>query len=417
MKQFFTFALALAAAASVNVNAESARQGYVLTKIEEPTFAETKEYTWDAEKLQVTRVDSDGEDTFYTLFNYDEEGRTIEESAYQFFYFDNSDDGEYLHTSTCRSEYDDQGRLSLFWVINYNALYAPEEPFSIAVMVFTYDDKGLLTTIETSFCNSLDDPQSKWRPSLLTTYEYNEQGQRVRALYDVYGIGEDKSLRRNSVQVFTYDGKGRLVVTRDEDGSGIVYSNKVYVYDGDRLDNVFLTGSSFRYEIDENGDLKINNEGNPTKRQEFVYDDEVPAENVAYPCMSIYDQQIGDNTMFLLKDQVIMETVYERPQEDGATLEVYSELEYTWDLVKSDKFPELEVGIESIAAPTNFFRAAVEGNELVVKGNPSDYVSIYDLNGRLMQRSLTVNGKVNVSDLESGVYVVTSGAVAAKVIR
>lgn len=417
MKQFFTLALAFAAAASVNVNAEGVRQGYVLSKIEEPTFAEFKDYTWDAEKLQVTRLDVEGEDMFYRVFTYDEEGRTTEEAEYQFFYFDNSDEGDYSHVNSCITEYDDQGRLSLFWVVNYNPFISPDEPYSVAVMAYTYNEKGLVANVETSFCNTVGAPQSEWRPAQRTIYEYNDQDQNIRRLHDIMPYGETE-YTRSAVQVYTYDGKGRLVVIRDEEASGIVYSYKVFVYDGDRLDNVFLTGSTFRYEIDANGDLKINKDGNPTKLQEFVYEDEIPAENVLYPTMSVYDRMVGDNTMDLLSGMVIMETVYERPQEDGATLEVYSELEYTWDLVQNDKFPEYNgSGIQTVAAPTNFFRASVKDNELVVKGNPSEVVRIYDLNGRLMQTSVTLNGKINVSDLESGVYVVTSGAAAAKVIR
>ena len=416
MKQFFTLALAFAAAASVNANAESARQGYVLTKIEEPTFAEYKEYTWDAENLRVTRMDSDGEDMFYSLFKYDEEGRTIEETMYQFFYDDNSDEGQYYRVNACLTEYDDQGRISIFWVVNYNPFIGDDVTVSVAPMVFTYNDKGLLSTVTTSFCNNVGDPQSEWRNGQIQTYEYNDKDQISRVLYDTYGFDTDE-LTRTSVQVYTYDGQGRVVVIRDEDPYGLVYSNKVFVYDGERLDNVFTAGASFRFEINAEGNLEIKNEGNPTKRNEFVYEDDVPATNVAYPSMSVYDQMVGDNNMSLLKDMVIMETVYERPQEEGATLEVYSELEYTWDLVKSDKFPEYNAGIEAVGAPSNFFRAAVEGNDLIVKGNPSDVVSIYDLNGRLMQRGHALNGKVNVSNLESGVYVVTSGAAAAKIVR
>ncbi len=422
MKQFFTFALVLAAAASTLSAGNN--KGYLLVKTEVTDFAEYTNYEWNTENLQATQKEADnGEYLTRETYTYDEEGRIVKEAGWQFIYDDFSDEGAWYRTSDVFTTYDEQGRPVTMTVVNYYRALEGEElrPMSVTPFTFTYNDKGNIEAMNIYACSALDTPQSEWRDFQNIEYTYDENDRlksRAWYIHSIYGGGSELSVR----QLYYYYADGRLAIiqqTTPLEGMEVVSSHRVYVYNEDTsLNNVYDTGSTFRFDVADNGEINIISEGRVMKRQEFVYDEDVPFTNVRYPKLSLYQTEyLGDFVMELLKGKVIMETLYERPQEDDAELEVYSEIDYKFIEVENPEFPEL-VGIETIdnQASANF-SAEVLGGMLVLSGNTTDNVRIYDLQGRVMQNAVALNGQVNVSNLQNGVYVVAAGSQVAKFVR
>ena len=309
----------------------------------------------------------------YRLYRYDEKGNMIKEEGYGIL----PDNKFFSKVFEVFYEFDENNRMISRKNYNIDEFSANLDFILGGVYTYEYDGKGQLKQRNLYWDEAKTDLFEK------TMFAYDDNDRLVRETYisnGFYGESEDMTVE------YYYDEKGRVieVVTKTLDAnSGALEEtgNTYYVYDEN--DNL-LSRTSY-----DNLSEEI-----PSEKHILLYNDTL-ASDVSFPI------NYEDDMDFFVKSKHVVrqDSIYKRDVE-GVVFQLFD--------IQDWKYEQLEgsTGIESVINPSaniSFLRDN-DGNIIVGGLENNENVRVYDADGRLIRNQL-YNGKVNVSALPHGMYI------------
>lgn len=398
MKKIFT--LSAAAALAMGFMAQAADDNvFLLVEMSDNDNAQYERFKYDGKKRLVSAYLDVSDGFARTDFTYNDKDQVIREDCFQdkTLTGNNFEPRYYL-----LYEYDEQGRVSARETYNmWNGSFRFTGTYG-----WEYDADGRLAKLYT-----YADPD-RTRVSQIVDYSYNDKGQLVRTTDQIYD-NETMNLKNNSRAEYVYDAIGRLyyVATGDyaEGDDFVPKAHECYVYADEGEDE--LDPNAPLVEIYRTGSRGVT--GSKASAMTFLYDESVPADRVVYPATFDGENMLKSTHFGMMKYKVLEKTDF-RPNDDTGMLAEVATWIYDYD--------EVPAGIESVSAVLGLegrFFPEVKGDVLTLSGlDSAPVVNIYDLNGRLMQSASNLTGNtVNVSGLESGIYMVATPEGTQKFVR
>ncbi len=381
MKKFFTLALAIAAGASMNAFGEAK---YRLSRVIDEQYAINNVYQWN-DQNQLVKLSTDVDDYVYYLFFYDEAGNINKVELYR------DEDGldNYRLNIVYRYEYNSDNQLVKREADNYVSF--SDVPLPSMPMVWVYDTEGHIVqriTYRDQACTQIGQE---------VNYLYNDKGQLIQESDRTMDL-ETQSLQYSYRITFTYDENGNLV-----DKAYASYSQSAYV----------INKHDF-YVWDENGDLTewyTTSALTTAKVSQYLYsyDLDVPAEEVIYPWIPEENFVLETSIHSRVKHMVM--NIDQKSRNDSGDMVLLYEWTYLYDELKND-------AIETVAADNAEVAISLDGDMITFGNADVKSAKVYTIDGRLvLDAPALMAGKLPVSGLAKGAYVVTTAAGSAKFVK
>lgn len=314
--------------------------------------------------------------------------------------------------------------------------------------VYSYTDKQSKEKEEHLAWNA---EKSEWTPSWVMNYTYDEAGNNIGQLYQVWN---GTKYNDSQSDTYIYDDQGRLTLRDLKAMDGNRHLVESYVFNGDEVtymgrDTTWDANGDFTYYylnekriLNEAGlMLKVTSYSLDWKTIYQTSEKEYDAEN----------RQITDNVKNFLEDGEVDFLINYTWEYDGKS---YIQLQRSkkvsatdWDLVgykyevkegnpeeiteylkygengewkvtsKSfNYYPESEAtASESIVTPASTLQIFASNGTLTVTTARKELVQVYDLTGRCRYQA-TVDGSATINNLPKGLYIVAAGKERCKVI-
>ena len=311
----------------------------------------------------------------YRLYKYDDKGNMIKEVGYGILPNDYSAK-KYSKVFEVFYGFDEQNRLVERKNFNIDEFSANLDFYLGGIYTYQYDGNGLLTE------RKLYWDEKKDMLAETTKYNYDENNRLAKEIHisnGFYGETEDLHIE------YYYDENGNLtnqvIKTLIDSGAMEESGRIIYEYDAN--------GNLIKRTTYDNINPKI-----PSQQHILLYNDNL-AEDVAYPIN--YEDEMDFFTKS--KHTAVTDSIYMRDVENVLFLLFdvqnwhYSDIDNT-------------TGIESVINPqaTVAFTRDNNGNIVINGIDASEYVRIYDVNGKIV-RSEMYNGRVNINNLPKGMYI------------
>lgn len=395
MKKIFTSVFALSAIlAPTAVSAQSESQvSYRLEQAVSEEYGEYFKFAYDGDGGRVAQIDEYFSMRTRVGFEYNDKGLCTRQTLFQEI------SGAFVPTCYYEFAYDDQDRLLTSALYNDLAAGKPNSKFELSVTEYhTYGDNGQVSEIETFW------DAERMVPYSVKTFTYNEAGKLAETNEDMFAYGTTNVLFITH-EIYTYNEQGNpLTVCTETSETGsradlapTHWMNYVYSADGN-LEERYTTG-------------RVNNPDAKLNRLVYMVDESVPASQVIYPVTPTEYRE--SNVYDLFKNQIVAVDEYQTDDDTGvAGVEPF----FAWEYV----YEENSLGVESVESQfgKTLAGATVDGDVLRLHGVLAvDGARIVDLNGRVVKSFGATGNKIDVADLASGVYVVTTTAGNAKFVR
>lgn len=313
----------------------------------------------------------------YRLYKYDESGNMIKEEGYGILPTTDVNNTTFSKVFEVFYEFDANNKMTARRNYNIDEFSENHDFYLGGVYTYEYDTKGRLNM------RKLFWDEEKTQLFEKTSYSYDENDRVVKEVYvtcGFYGESEDMHIE------YYYDQFGNLTdkVTKTLDpNTGALEESARVIYKYDDNNNL-LSRTSY-----DNINPEI-----PSQQHNLLYTDTLAAD-VAFPI------NYEDEMDFFVKSKsaVRQDSVYMRDAE-GVIFQLFDVEDWT--------YAELEgsTGIENVVNPEmniSLVRDS-EGNIMVNGLEKSENIRIYDINGKIL-RNACYNGKVNVSGLPKGMYI------------
>ena len=399
MKLFITSALAIAAAAPVVASAQDNAMVTLerLERVVDSEYGEYYDFVYEDDSDRVKEINE-----FFTMrtrigYGYDDKGLCTREALYQEI------DGKYYEVCYYDYIYDDNGRISKVALYNNLKPTLPDSKAELSITEYrVYNDKGQLESTETYW------DEAKLVPYAKQQFVYNEDGSMAEETETQYDMATSFVVYINH-KIYTYNEQGKVqtvcVETPESDTSlNLAVSgwiNYVYSADGNLQERYRTSG-------------RTNNPEYKVERAVFMVDESVPASSVIYPKTPQPYRESDDYA--LLVNQLVALDDYKADDDTGLAGAIpFFSWEYYYDVIQRP------AGVEEIVTNTFGSRlagATVDGGVLRLHGVTGvNDLRIVDLNGRVVKTAASAGNKINVADLASGVYVLSTSAGNAKFVR
>lgn len=361
--------------------------------------------TATAQSERLAMIQADGHDDFEQFF-YREDGKLdyifhveqwLDDFVYQRRIVYNSK-GQILRDEMWQ---DLQGEWTDFTLVNY--------------CEYTYDSKGNVATRDNY--NRAGEPELSW--SARITYYYDENN-RLSKSYTYWSSDLNTPWAKTE---YTYDAKGNLSAMAAYQKNP--YANNAlqqqsgiyYYYNADNTLNYYYQVTvSYGEEIptnacwfyyDKNKDLTkvelIGNTGDIHDRAVFYYDTDVPGSELFIPCTHEYEVECGEYFNHKRTKQEVW--VFD---------EFTNELVYTHDKIYSYEPTGKESAIHNVMNDRNL-QMSYSASDKSIRLSNKFYadVTVSDMSGRVVLNTTANGGRVDLSSLPKGNYVVSASQMAA----
>lgn len=315
----------------------------------------------------------------YRLYKYDDRGNQIAEEGYCILPDDNTN--TFTKVFEVLYEFNDKNQRVIRKNYNMDTWSGTNEFVLGGVYTFEYNEKGLLTKRNLYWDEKMTDLYET------TDFTYDDGGKLLKETYTSFSFG-NKNIEMEIEYTYDENGRNTVMTTKSLDynkGTLEVASERFYVYDekGNLLTRT--TWDALSKTI-------------PSEQHILLYYEDTLSNDVNFPIN--YEDEMD---FFVKSNSVAMQdTIYKRDA-DGELFCLFDIQDWKYDDM------DTSAGIESVSYDKpviNFFKD-VDGNMIIDGLDKSEMVRIYDANGKMM-RNCSYNGKVNISSLPNGLYILST---------
>ena len=329
------------------------------------------------------------DEEIYHLYKYNDMGLMTISQGYCILPNADNEYREFTKTYEIIYEYDENGRKISRKNYNLDVFGGTNEYLLGGMYTYIYDENGVLTQRKLYWDEAGTDLFET------TNYTYDEAGRLVGESYLQHSFG---STSEEMALTYIYDEAGRLIRLKTE----------VMNHDTGAL----TEDDNLVYKYDENGNLVsrlsyATNIERPNEEHVLIYYTDTLATDVAMPINYEDDMDFYK----LSKNVVKQDSIYRRDAE-GETFDLFDVQD--WRYGKIDD----AAGIENVYEEGKILSVSrdADGNVVLNGVENRENVRIYDLNGKVVGNG-TYNGKVNVSALPHGMYVIATRQGCVKISR
>lgn len=329
------------------------------------------------------------DEEIYLKYEYDANGNMIKNSGYCILPNEDLDYHTFTNTYKIVYEYDENNKLISRKNYNLDTWGGTGELLLGGCYTYIYDEEGRLSQRKLFWDAAMTDLFET------TNFKYDEFGRLIEESYLQHSFG---STSEEMVVTYYYDEKGNLVRLRTDAmnyNTGVLQEDDNLAYTYDANGNLI---SRLSYGTDPK---------TPNEEHILTYYTDTLASDVAMPIN--YEDDMDFYTRS--KNVVKQDTIYRRDVE-GVTFDLFD--------VQDWKYSSLDgtSGIENVFNGGKILAVSrdAEGNVMLNGVENHENVRVYDINGRVV-RNGSYDGKVNVSDLPHGMYVIATRQGCIKLSR
>ncbi len=326
------------------------------------------------------------DEEIYRLIDYDDKGNIISEGGHCVL----PGDTKYTKTYIINYSYDENNRLVSRINYNLDTWTGTGEYLLGGVYKYSYDNKGRMVQRKLYWDENCTDLFEE------TDYIYNEKDLKIKEVFNRMDFSG--SLYEETIIFYEYDDKDRLIHTRTD----VLNHQK----------GVMEEYCNVAYKYDANGNLtnRINygtNPENPNEEHRLIYYTDTLASDVAMP-INLED----DMDFFTRSTNVVKQDSIYRLDAEGQVFSLFGVQDWTYTELGSHS------GIGNVYDNSRLVAVSrdADGNLILNGVDRNENIRIYDANGKLISNG-AYNGKVNLSGLPRGMYIVTTRNGSVKVCR